>query len=168
VLQWFGWGIAACFRSKASLVAENLCLRQQLLVLHRRQARGRLRDADKRFWILACRWFASWRHSLLIVKPETVLRWHRRGWKAYWRRRSKGRGSRGRRPNCSGAAGSDPTYGSREPLVGSAKDPGGADQAWVQRLCPNGGQVYAAPAGQGPVSRLAYVYQAAFLSNLGL
>ena len=71
-------------------------------------------------------------------------------------------------PNCTGAAGSHPTYGSREPLVGSAKDPGGADQAWVQRLCPNGGQVYAAPAGQGAVSRLAYFYQAALLSNLGL
>ena len=98
MLQWFGWGIAACFRSKASLVAENLCLRQQLLVLHRRQARGRLRDADRRFWIVACRWFASWRHSLLIVKPEAVLRWHRRGWKAYWRWRSKGTGLRGRRP----------------------------------------------------------------------
>jgi hypothetical protein len=70
-------------------------------------------------------------------------------------------------PNCTGAASSHPTYGSREPLVGSAKDPG-ADQAWVQSLCPNGGQVYAAPAGQGAVSRLAFVYQAALLSNMGL
>ena len=71
-------------------------------------------------------------------------------------------------PNCTEAAGSHPAYGSREPLVGSAKDPGGADQARVQRLCPNGCQVYAASAGQGAVSRLAYLYQAALLSNLGL
>jgi putative transposase len=80
------------------LVAENLCLRQQLLVLQRRQARRRLRDADRRFWILAARWFVGWRCSLVIVKPETVLRWHRQGWKAYWRWRSRGRGRRGRRP----------------------------------------------------------------------
>jgi hypothetical protein len=149
VLQWFGWGIAACFRSKASLVAENLCLRQQLLVLHRRQARGRLRDADRRFWIVACRWFASWRHSLLIVKPEAVLRWHRRGWKAYWRWRSKGTGLRGRRPIA------PKLQVLIQRIVGSAKDPGGADQVRVQRLCPNGCQVYAASAGQGAVSRLA-------------
>ena len=71
-------------------------------------------------------------------------------------------------PNCTEAAGSHPAYGSREPLVGSAKDPGGADQARIQRLCPNGCQVYAASAGQGAVSRLAYLYQAALLSNLGL
>jgi hypothetical protein len=72
MLRWLGWGIAACFRLRASLVVENICLRQQLLVLGRRQPRPRIRDADRRFWVLACRWFADWRRSLLIVKPETV------------------------------------------------------------------------------------------------
>jgi hypothetical protein len=72
MLRWLGWGIAACFRLRASLVVENICLRQQLLVLGRRQPRPRIRDADRRFWALACRWFADWRRSLLIVKPETV------------------------------------------------------------------------------------------------
>lgn len=47
--------------------------------------------------ILACRWFPRWRKSLLIVKPETVLAWHRKEWKAYWRWRSRPRGSLGRR-----------------------------------------------------------------------
>src|SRR5713226_1811004 len=75
---------------------ENVCLRQQLLVLRRRQPRPRIRDADRRFWVLACRWFTAWRRSLLIVKPETVLRWHRLGWKAYWRGLSRRRA--GRRP----------------------------------------------------------------------
>lgn len=98
MLWWFGWGILACFRSRASLVAENVCLRQQLLVLQRRQPRPRMRDADRRFWVLACRWFAAWRGSLLIVKPETVLRWHRCGWRAYWRWRSRPRRKVGRRP----------------------------------------------------------------------
>ena len=84
--------------SKTSLVAENLCLRQQLLVLQRRHPRPRLRDADRRFWILACRWFSGWRRSLLIVKPETVLGWHRKGWKSYWRWRSRAPGNNGRHP----------------------------------------------------------------------
>ena len=64
--------IAAIFRPKALLIAENLCLRQQLVVLQRRHPRPRLSDADRRFWILASRWFSDWRHPLLIVKPETV------------------------------------------------------------------------------------------------
>jgi putative transposase len=81
------------------LIAENLCLRQQLLVLQRRYPQPRLGNADRRFWIIASRWFSSWRGSLLIVKPETVLRWHRRGWRAYWSWRSRRqRGRIGRRP----------------------------------------------------------------------
>ena len=64
--------IAAIFRPKALLIAENLCLRQQLVVLQRRHPRPRLSDADRRFWILASRWFGDWGNPLLIVKPETV------------------------------------------------------------------------------------------------
>src|SRR5262245_17020524 len=63
-----------------------------------RMPRPCLEDADRRFWILASRWFSGWRNSLLIVKPETVLRWHREGWRTYWRRRSRHTGRRGRRP----------------------------------------------------------------------
>lgn len=78
MLRLLGWGIASCFRSRARLAAENICLRQQLLVLWRLQPRPRLCNADRRFWILACRWFGFWRGALLIMKPVTVLRWHRR------------------------------------------------------------------------------------------
>ena len=60
------------FTPKALLIAENLCLRQQLVVLQRRHPRPRLSDTDRRFWILASRWFSDWRNPLLIVKPETV------------------------------------------------------------------------------------------------
>jgi hypothetical protein len=81
--------IAAIFRPRALLIAENLCLRQRLLVLQRRRSRPCLSDADRRFWILASRWFGGWRHPLRIVKPETVLRWHRQGWKVYWTWRSR-------------------------------------------------------------------------------
>jgi hypothetical protein len=90
--------IAAAVRPKALLIADNLCLRQQLLVLHRRKPRPRFEDADRRFWVLACRWFVGWRTSVLIVKPETVLRWHRHRWRTYWRRRSSRKGKPGRCP----------------------------------------------------------------------
>jgi len=96
MFPWWGWAIGACRRSMVSLVVENLCLRQQLLVLRRRQLRPRLSDSDRRFWILASRWFPSWR-DILVVNAATVLRWHRRGWKAYWRRRSRRGREAGRR-----------------------------------------------------------------------
>jgi hypothetical protein len=89
--------IAATFRPKALLIAENLCLRQQLVALQRRHPRPCLRNADRRFWILASRWFSDWRNPLLIVKPETVLGWQRAGWRAYWTWRSS-RQARGGRP----------------------------------------------------------------------
>lgn len=98
MLRWLGWGIASCFSSRSRLVAENICLRQQLVVLRRRRPRPKLCDADRRFWVLACRWFAAWRGALLVVKPGTVLRWHHRGWRSYWRWRSRPRGKTGRRP----------------------------------------------------------------------
>jgi hypothetical protein len=78
VVHFLVWVISAALKPKALLVAENLCLRQQLLVLQRRHPQPRLRNADRQFWICASRLFAGWRNSLLIVKPETVLRWHRR------------------------------------------------------------------------------------------
>jgi transposase InsO family protein len=98
VYQWVARAIAGFFGSRASLVAENLCLRQQLLVLQRRHPRPRLTDADRRFWILASRWFCGWRETLLIVRPDTVIGWHRKGWRAYWRWRSRAPANSGRRP----------------------------------------------------------------------
>src|SRR6516165_2029510 len=98
MLRCLLWALAAAVRPKALLIADNLCLRQQLLVLQRRKPRPRLEDVDRRFWIFAYRWFAGWQTSLLVVNPETVLRWHRQGWRTYWRRRSSLSGRAGRRP----------------------------------------------------------------------
>jgi putative transposase len=98
VLRFLVCAISAALRPRALLVAENVCLWQQLGVLQRRHRQPRLRNGDRQFWICASRWFADWRNSLLIVKPETVLRWHRRGWRAYWSWRSNRGQRRGRRP----------------------------------------------------------------------
>ena len=97
MFRLIGYLLSALFKSKAGLVAENLCLRQQLVVLKRRQQRPRLRNSDRRFWILVSRSIADWRDTLIIVQPETVIGWHRKGWKAYWRLRSSRRDRGGRR-----------------------------------------------------------------------
>ncbi|HIL97661.1 MAG TPA: integrase, partial [Pseudomonadales bacterium] len=76
----------------AYLTAENLALRQQLIVLKRDQNHPTLKERDRLFWKVLSRF---WRDALLIVQPETVIRWHRRAFRFYWRRISRD-GARGR------------------------------------------------------------------------
>jgi len=78
-------------QSRAALVAENLALRQQVAVLQRSVKRARLRRRDRIFWVWLSRLWRGWRSSLLVVQPETVLRWHRRGFRLYWRWKSRKR-----------------------------------------------------------------------------
>lgn len=77
------------FRSRASLAAENLALRQQLLVLHRSVKRPKVRRSDRIFWAWLSRLWSPWRSALLIVQPDTVVRWHRHGFRLYWRWKSR-------------------------------------------------------------------------------
>jgi len=72
------------------LMLENLALRQQLAVLKRSVSRPRIEDSDRIFWILMRRMLKEWKETLLFVKPDTVLKWHRRGFRYYWRRKSHG------------------------------------------------------------------------------
>ncbi len=89
-------------RTCTALVLEAIALRHQIAVLERsRTRRPCFRRIDRLFWILLSRWWPQWRESLLIVQPETVLRWRRSGWLALWRYRSSGRW-RGGRPRVSG------------------------------------------------------------------
>ncbi len=78
--------------SRADLVAENLLLRQHLTVLSRlSRRRPRLRSRDKLFWVVIRAIRRDWRQHLVLVRPDTVVRWHRRAWKLVWRWRSRGR-----------------------------------------------------------------------------
>ena len=77
------------FRGKRALVLENLALRQQLAVYKRVQKRPRLRSTDRAFWVLLSRLWNHWKTPLILVRPETVIRWHRQGFKLYWRRKSR-------------------------------------------------------------------------------
>jgi hypothetical protein len=80
---WLG-SLSRCFHSRQSLLLENLALRQQLAVLKRRHPRPKLSPLDKLFWTLACQFWSAWKQALLLVTPETVVRWHRAGFRLYW------------------------------------------------------------------------------------
>jgi putative transposase len=72
------------FRSRRDLLLENLALRQQLAVLKRRYPRPRMAVSDRLFWVLLRRFWSPWKQALMLVEPETVVRWHRAGFKVYW------------------------------------------------------------------------------------
>ena len=73
----------------AVLAAEILAIRHQLGVLQRSVKRPRLRQRDRILWVWLSQLWAGWRSSLIIVKPETVIRWHRDGFRLYWRWKSR-------------------------------------------------------------------------------
>ena len=87
--------LASPFKSKSRLEAENAVLRHQLIVL-RRKVRGRaqLSNNDRWFFVQLYRWFPSIQKVLTIVQPETLVRWHRGGFRCYWRWKSRRRGGR--------------------------------------------------------------------------
>ena len=87
-------GLSASLRSRAELQVEIAALHHQLQILRQRSgARPRLRSSDRIFWTWLSRLWSGWRRALVIVKPETVLAWHRRGFQLYWRQKSRNRGA---------------------------------------------------------------------------
>ncbi len=84
------------WRARRSLLLENLALRQQLAVLKRRHPRPRLDLLDKLFWVAVRRLWSGWQQSLIVVTPETVVRWHGAGFRLYWTLISKVRKPVGR------------------------------------------------------------------------
>src|SRR3954447_15012579 len=87
--------LASPFKSKVRLEAENAVLRHQLIVLRRRlHGRVRLTNHDRWFLIQLYRWFPSILQVLTIVRPETLVRWHRAGFRCYWRWKSRSVGGR--------------------------------------------------------------------------
>ena len=76
--------IKLIFRDKTDLVLENLALRHQLSVLKRKK-KPKLKNPDRIFWAWLSRIWPSWKSPLILIKPETVIKWHRKGFKLYWR-----------------------------------------------------------------------------------
>src|SRR3954468_7571707 len=87
--------LASPFKSKLRLETENAVLRHQLVVLRRRlHGRVRLTNHDRWFFIQLYRWFPSILQVLTVIRPETLVHWHRAGFRCYWRRKSRSRGGR--------------------------------------------------------------------------
>ena len=87
--------LASPFKSNLRLEAENTVLRHQLIVLRRRlHGRVRLTNNDRWFFIQLYRWFPSILQVLTIIQPETLVRWHRAGFRCYWRWKSRPVGGR--------------------------------------------------------------------------
>src|SRR6266446_6580275 len=89
--------ILCLFRARRSLLLENPAFRQQLAALKRRRPRPRLTVFDKLFWVFARKYWSGWKQALIVVNPETVVRWHRLGFALYWRVISKARRVVGRK-----------------------------------------------------------------------
>src|SRR6266852_4756998 len=82
---------SAAFKSRAALHLENLALRHQLGVLRRSVKRPKLTSADRLLWAWLCEAWSDWRSALVIVKPETVIGWHRKGSSRPWFRSTSSR-----------------------------------------------------------------------------
>src|SRR5215469_14246312 len=106
--------LASPFKSRVRVEAENAVLRRQLIVLKRsRRGRARLTNHDRLFFIQLYRWFPSILQAVTIIRPETLVRWHRAGFRGYWRWKSRPLG--GRPADRPGAAPTGPADERRKP-----------------------------------------------------
>ena len=83
--------LRSAFRTRAELALENLALRQQLANLRHTSGRTRIHMADRAFWLVLSRLWSRWADVLVIVKPDTVVHWHRTGFRLFWRWKSRSR-----------------------------------------------------------------------------
>src|SRR5881409_410954 len=97
MVRWLGillGTLRSTVRTHRELALENLALRQQLAVCKAGQPRQRLTAMDRTFWVVQSRLWTSWRNSLQMVRPETVVGWHRQGFRCYWAWKSRRRRGR--------------------------------------------------------------------------
>ena len=118
VLQAITILLRLLLQSRAALAAENLALRRQVAVLQRSVKRPRVHRRDAIFRVWLSRLCRGWLSSLLFVQPEPVIRWHRKGFRLHWRRKSRSRGGRPKldaevRVLIRRISGDDPAWGRR-------------------------------------------------------
>ena len=92
ILRHLAMFIWSMIKIKADVAAENAALRQQVAVLKQSNKRPKIRLRDRLFWVFLSWVWGRWREALVIVKPDTVIRWHRKGFKLFWRWKSRGPG----------------------------------------------------------------------------
>src|SRR5713226_8984781 len=112
--------LRASLRTRTDLALENLALRQQLVLLRRRSKRPQFGHLERLFWVWLSDQWAGWREALHVVRPETVIRWHRQGFRAFWTWKSR-RGRAGRPPVDSALADLVRTMALANPLWGAPR-----------------------------------------------
>ena len=90
--------IKILFKSKENLIFENMALRQQLIAYLSKREKPKITDIDRSFWIALKEIWPKWIHNLLIVKPETLIKWQKQQFKDYWRKKSLKNRKPGRLP----------------------------------------------------------------------
>ena len=126
--------VHSLFKSRRRLTLENLALRQQLAMLKPSVKRPRASPADRLIWILFSKYVEGWRSMLHALHPDTVVRWHREGFRRYWNWKSRRR-----------SAGRPPVDIERRKLIRQMQSTNigwGAPQAWYQYLSSDSFQVY--------------------------
>jgi putative transposase len=91
---WLNSGLrqaVALLKSRRCLLLENAALRHQLLVLSRRAKRPRINPVDRVFWVCLSRAWSQWRQAIRLVQPDTVVRWHRQGFRFFWQWKGRAR-----------------------------------------------------------------------------
>jgi hypothetical protein len=88
-LVLLGRSVGLICRGHRAIALENLALHQQLAALTRTVKRPPLRTRDRLFWVLLAKGWREWRSALIVVQPDTVVRWHRLGLRRQWTRRSR-------------------------------------------------------------------------------
>jgi len=89
LLSAIRWILRLLLLPRSQLVLENLALRQQLAVLSRQRPRPPLHRWDRLFWVYLSKLYSPWRSALVLVQPETVVRWHQQGFRLWWRWKSR-------------------------------------------------------------------------------
>ena len=157
MIRCLAYAFTAIFKSRARLVTENLCLRQQLIVLKRRQARPQLRDADRRFWVLACQLFSGWSRIPLVAGIVRAGKPTGAGDHAVRAERDAGRSS----PNSVNSFAvwlARIPCGKREACPwGTTQNPGRIGTSWLLGLCAYCRQIHAPYLQWNALPRLAAI-----------
>src|SRR5437773_4794550 len=147
--------LRSCLRTHRELALENLVLRQQLAVWKAREPRPRFTEMDRLFWVFLSRVWTRWRDSLHVVRPETVVQWHRQGFRRYWAWKSRRRSGR---PLVSTELRDLIRRMSAANPVGCAPDPRRVAEARAGRVASDGFQGHA-QAAAATVASVAHVFE---------
>src|SRR5438105_12919985 len=124
--------LRAALRTRTDLTLENLALQQQLALLRRRSKRPKFGLLDRAFWMWLSQWWTRWSEVLHVVKPQTVIRWHRQSFRAFWNLEVPPRAS-GQTTGRRGACGSRAYHGAGEPALVCATHPRRIAESRVRR-----------------------------------